>query len=190
MLYQWGNELEREMGRARYLVLYFGSAAYGAMMHAAYQYVALSAAPAISFFGPVFAVMAAYAWRYPSRTLLFFFVIPMRLRTGVLLTGAVALFYCLVYLHAGLSPVAFLAAGLVALAFHYAEPALDRWVEGLEARRQRAVAVEGVELRHDVDAILEKISREGLGSLSRRERKLLKRASESMGRDRGRSYDG
>ncbi len=181
-LYQIGNELEREIGPARYLGLYFGCAAYGAMMHAVYQYVSGSFAPALSFFGPVFAVVTAYAWRYPNRPILFFFFLPMRMRTSVLITAGILFFYCLIYFKAGLSPVAFLGAGLAALAVHYAGPAVDRWADARESRRERARMIEGIELKHRVDAILDKISREGMGALTRAERGLLKRASESMGR--------
>src|SRR5580704_4913743 len=37
-LYTIGNELEAELGSARYLAIYFASAAYGALFHAALQY--------------------------------------------------------------------------------------------------------------------------------------------------------
>lgn len=188
-LYQLGNDLEREIGQGRYLALYLGSAAYGAMMHALYQYGTGSPEPAMSFLGPVLAVSLAAAWRNPNRPVLFFFVLPMRLRTAVLIVGFLAILVCVLVRHTGLSPAALAGAGVAALVFHYAEPALDRWLDGCESRRERARLIEGVELRHQVDQILEKISREGMAAVTRGERRILERASRSMKRDRERLHD-
>jgi membrane associated rhomboid family serine protease len=188
-LYQIGNELEREIGTIRFLALYFASAAYGAMAHALYQVLSGSTAHAISFFGPVFAIVAAYAWRYPSRPVLFFFILPVKLRTSVLISGGILLFYCLVYFQAGLSPVSILGAAIAAVAITKMEPWLDRKIDAWESRGDRKRMIEGIELRSKVDQILEKISHDGMGALTRSERKLLKNASEQMGHERGAPHD-
>lgn len=184
-LYQLGNELEREIGVRRYLILYFSCGAYGALAHAVYQYVGGSAIPALGFFGPVFGIITAYALRYPSRPILFFFVLPMRLITTVLISGAILVFYCLIYFQAGLSPFSILGAAVAAALMYKIEPKIDRWLEAAGTRQERHRLVEEVELRHEVDRILEKISREGMGTLTRQERKLLRKASESLGHERG-----
>lgn len=188
-LYQIGNDLEREVGAPRILVIYFASAAYGALVHAIYQYVSGSAIPALSFFGPVFGVVITYAMRYPSRSVLFFFIIPMRLMTAVLLTGAIVVFYCAIEFKSGTSPFSILGAAAAALAIHKIEPWIDRRLDSVESRRDRERIVEGVELRRQVDLILEKISKEGMGALTRQERKLLEQASQTIGHDRGTPND-
>lgn len=180
-----GNELEYEIGRAKYLTIYFGSVAYGGLVHALFQYVSGSIVPAISIFVPWFAILVASACRFPGRTVLFAFVIPMRMWASVLLWGVVLLFFCIIDFRAGLSPFAVLSAGIAALAIYRLEPKFDTLTEWLDSRRERTRMIEGVELRYKVDLILEKISREGMGALTRTERRILKRASEATERERG-----
>lgn len=184
-IYQQGNELEQEMGRPKYLALYFSCVAYGALLHAVFQYVGRSHVGALSIFVPWFAILVASASRYPSRPVLFFGAIPMKMWTMVLLFGGLLLLFCIFQFQSGASPLSIFGAGLTAFVFHKIDPRLDQLGEWLAGRRERTKMIEGVELRYQVDQILEKISREGMGALTRTERRILKRASEATERERG-----
>lgn len=186
ILYLFGNELERELGPRRFLSLYFAYGFYGAVAHAVYQYVSGSAMGAISLFGPVFGVIMAYALRNPRRPILFFFVIPMKLLTAVLVSGAILVFYFVVSFHEGLSPASILGAGIAAWAIHALSPRLNRWADRRRAGAEQDRVLDEIELRRNVDQILEKISHEGMGSLTRTERRILKRASDPDGKPGGR----
>ncbi len=184
-LYLLGNELEAEIGKVRCLVYYFSFAAYGAAVHGFYQYVANSSAIALGLFGPVYGIAVVYALRHPHRPVLFFFIIPMRMITCVTLLGILCAFYCIIDFQAGLSPFSILGAAAAAFGAVKLEPRLDRLLERRSARRDRARLAEESEIRREVDRILEKISREGMGSLTRAEKKTLKRASDLAARQRG-----
>jgi len=184
ILYLFGNELERELGARRFLTLYLSYAAYGALAHALYQFASGSTVVALSLFAPVFGVLMAYALRNPQRPILFFFVIPMKLMTAVLLSGGILVFYCIISFHEGLSPASILGAGMAAFAIHHLAPRIDRWTQKRRTEVGQDRILDDIELRRNVDQVLEKISREGMGALTRTERKLLKRASDQPGQNK------
>jgi len=184
-LYTMGNELEGEIGGRRCLVCYLSFAAYGALAHGLYQYAGGATVSTLGLFGPVYGIAVMGALRHPARPVRFFFIIPMRLATCVTLTGIACVFYCLYYLKAGLSPFSILGSAGAALAIARLEPPLDRFLDRLSSRREREQMMEESEVRREVDRILEKISREGMGNLTRAERKLLQKASEMASRRRG-----
>jgi membrane associated rhomboid family serine protease len=191
-LYTVGNELEAEIGSARYLTLYFACAAYGALAHALLQYLApilfpaFPALPAATLGAPVLGIAETAARRWPRRPVLFLLFIPLRLRSAVVLLGA-AWLCCTLWFDQGF------AASLGALAASAAiasfEPRVDRMFDTSALRRERDRFVEEVDVRRRTDGILEKITREGMGSLSRAELKTLKQASAIYGRGKGRPHE-
>jgi membrane associated rhomboid family serine protease len=189
-LYTIGNELEAELGPTRYLSLYFASAAYGALAHAALQYFvpavlpAVTVLPAATLCAPVLGVAATAARRWPRRPVLLFFFLPLRLRTAFLLLASGWL-ACALWMRQGVGPSigALVAAGAISML----EPRLDRAFERARVRRERDRFVEEVDIRRRTDAILDKITRQGMGSLSRAEHRTLHQASELYGRGREKS---
>jgi len=181
-----GNELEREWGGARMFGFCAAMALYGGSAEAAYDVLSGSAGnPELKgmggFHAPVLGVLLAAALRNPRRPALLFMILPMRAITLFWLVFGSALLYGVLMLRdqarEGPSPVAM--AGAVAAAWIYTrlDPRLDRFLEWLDTRRARAKFLEEFELRGHVDALLEKIQRDGMGSLTRQERKTLRRAS-------------
>src|SRR5262245_14602242 len=205
VLYTIGNELEAEIGSVRYLVLYFACAAYGAAAHAVLQYLGPVIAPGTYFgpdlagarppgspFGPAatlcapvlgIAQMAALTW--PRRPVLFLFFLPMRLNTAVIGLGTIWLGFSFWLNGLGPSIGAIAAASAIALF----EPRINRWFERTAMRRERDQFLEEVDVRRRTDGILDKISREGMSSLTRSERKTLKLASRILNRGKGRPHD-
>ena len=185
-----GNELEREWGGARMFGFCTALALYGGTAHAVYQVARGAAADPLSngaggFHAPVIGVLLAQALRNPRRPALLFMLIPTRTITLFWLTFGGALLYgVLVALrHEGPiaaslpSPVAMAGAAGAAWVYHRIDPRLDRFLEWLDTRRARARFLEEFELRAQVDVLLEKIQKGGMESLTRQERKALKRAS-------------
>ena len=66
---------------------------------------------------------------------------------------------------------------------------LARWRERRRAKAESRRREEEAKLRPRVDALLEKISREGMGSLTEEERGFLKGASRRFGGERGKDKD-
>ena len=193
-LYTIGNELESEIGSARYLTLYFACAAYGALAHAMMQYFVPVFAPdftpgrAATFCAPVLgiATLAAHAW--PRRPVLFLFFLPLRLRTVLIGMGLLWLACTFTpWLRHGLGPS--IGAVVAALAAAFLEPRLDRGFDRAALRRDRDRFLEEVDVRRRTDGILDKITRNGLQSLSRAEKKILKQASQILNRGKAKPHE-
>lgn len=180
-----GNELEREWGGARMLGFCTALALYGGTAQAAYD--VLTGAPgaaslarldgASGFHAPVLGVLLANALRNPRRPALFLMLVPMRTIVLFWLVLGGALLYGVLQFRQGPSPVAMAGAVAAAWAYSRLDPRLDRFLEWLDTRRARAKFLEEFELRAQVDTLLEKIQAEGMASLTRQERKVLRRAS-------------
>jgi membrane associated rhomboid family serine protease len=191
-LFTIGNELEAEIGSARTLAIYFACAAYGALAHALVQtflpalFPAYTVLPAATLGAPVLGISAAAARRWPRRPILFLLFIPLRLRAAVLLMGAGWL-ACTLWFEQGFA--ASLGALAASATIGWADPRIDRAFDTASLRRERDRFVEEVEVRRRTDGILDKITREGMGSLTRTELKTLKQASAIFGRGKARPHE-
>jgi membrane associated rhomboid family serine protease len=185
VLYTIGNELEAEIGSARYLTLYFACAAYGAAVHAVIQYFGpvlfpeSSFGPAKTLCAPVLGIATTAAMAWPRRPVLFLFFLPMRLRTALLGLGIVWLGFAIWFKWAPGTTVGAVAAAIAIAAL---EPRINRAFERAALRRERDQFLEEVDVRRRTDGILDKITREGMPSLTRSERKILKQASQILNR--------
>ena len=113
---------------------------------------------------------------FPGRTVLFMFIFPMRYRALVWLLVGLDLFYFM-FGTGQTAHSAHLGGALFGyLHFRYAHK-LDRYFAQMEVKAERDRERQESEMREEVDRLLEKIHQEGLGSLTEREKKFLKRSS-------------
>ncbi|HLF94773.1 MAG TPA: rhomboid family intramembrane serine protease, partial [Planctomycetota bacterium] len=129
-LFTLGGELEARVGTRRLFVLYFAMAAYGALAHAAVEFLVHPAAKEVrtlSLLAPVYGTLLLAALRFPDRPLLLLFVFPLRTLTGILLMGVVLLAFCAIYFPAAVAPV--IGAAAAAVAIEKLEPRVDLWRE-------------------------------------------------------------
>jgi len=173
MLWMFGGDVERALGRPRFLTLYFAAAVVGGTCMIPWYFTILMGAS-----GAVFGVMAAYARLFPERRLLFWGMFPVKARTLVLALAGINLLAAVVGSDAGVAHLAHLGGFAVGWFFL----SLDR--SAAEFRRARAfnravrTEQEDRDIRAEVDRLLAQVGRGGLGSLTGRERKFLKRTSE------------
>ena len=171
MLWMFGCEVERALGRSRFLVLYFAAAlAGGICMIPFYQAVSLGAS------GAVFGMMAMFARLFPHRRVLLFGVIPMKARTLVLSIVGVEVVMQLIG-GDGIAHLAHLGGFAVGWFFLSMERSVVQFRRAREFNRKARTEQEERDVRADVDRLLEKVGREGLNSLTDRERAFLKQAS-------------
>ena len=189
-LFTLGGELEARVGARRLLLYYFSLAAYGALAHAAVEYFlqpAVRETRTLSLLAPVYGTLLLAALRFPDRPLLLLFVFPLRTLTGILLMGVVLVAFCAIYFPAAVAPV--LGAAAAAVAIEKLEPRVDRWRDDRTLRKERDLFLAEVEIRRQVDVLLEKITREGMASLTKREIGVLRAGSELARRDRGPAHE-
>jgi membrane associated rhomboid family serine protease len=191
MFYRAGNELEREWGGARMLGFCMAMALYAGLAHALYYILSGAVDDPLRPGARGFEAPVLGALRNPRRPALLFLILPVRAMTlfwaifvATLLFGVLTLEH-----HIGSSPVAVAGAVAAAWVYTFLDPRFDRLFQWLETRHARAQFLEEFELRGQVDAILEKIQHSGMDSLTRRERRLLKRASRLFQTDARRSHE-
>ena len=140
--------------------------------------------PVIGASGAVLAVLTAYAYYFPNRTVLMFFVFPVPVRWAVAIIGLMSLLGSMSTV-GGIAHMTHLGGIVVALAYIRLYPAASRWLEERRAlsRQQRAREAVVKKARDEryfeetIDPILKKVSAEGMGALTAHEKKVLFEAS-------------
>jgi membrane associated rhomboid family serine protease len=184
-LFFLGPELERHMGPRAFLLLFGFCVLLGGLGWLASMYPNVGVCIGAS--GGVFGLIGAYAGLFPHRqlTLLVFFVLPVTMPAWLLavLFGLLQLAYLMNPGPSGIAYVAHLAGGLAGYLFVrviYRE----RRVSGIPAGWRpdgwtRPPPPPDQPQPAEIDAILDKISTQGIHALSARERALLLRAGRS-----------
>lgn len=197
MLWMFGAEVAEIMGNKKFTLFYLGAGVV-AMLASMYWHPFVLGAS-----GALYAVMFAYAHYYPTRQILIFFVIPMQMKYAIYVF---ALLDLLLVSGSNAVSVAHLThiGGFVAafIFFKWLEPLLpatptpmERWMEQIR-KSQSMGQVTRVDFTRDsaqsltpeqpvehlvaeaqLDEILAKVSKGGLGSLSEEEKDLLLQAS-------------
>ncbi len=200
-LYVFGRDMEGKLGSRRFLLLYLACgvlAGIGWLLisgDGGHHAVVGGRGPScVGASGAVFGIMGAMAAVFPHRkiTLLLMFVFPvtMTMRMLVIIFGSIAL-VSLFSKDGNIAHAAHLAGGLVGYVYGH-QVARGRgtdprdWFRGRRQRRGHGHLTmldfsddEEGPTPEEVDAVLEKLQREGMGSLTRRERRILERASRS-----------
>lgn len=181
ILYLFGRELEVVLGRFAFCVLFFASGIYGGLGYVLWQYAAgAESTPCIGASGAVFGIMMAYACHWPNRPVMFFLVIPMRAWTAVMIFIGIELLYAIGNFQTGIANAAHLAGALTAFLMVKFGGPLDDWLDRREAAAARRKFLRNFERKRRVDEILGKISREGMPSLTKEERRFLEKTSRDM----------
>jgi membrane associated rhomboid family serine protease len=189
MLYFLGSELERELGRRHFILLFLLSGLLGGLgwllLTWPYEGVCVGAS------GALFGLLGGYATLFPSRevTLLLFFIFPITMRAWVLavVLGTVQFFLMISPGTGGVAYSAHVAGGLAGalyvLALFRRAWAREGWERG-RARLNDIAAIRQAEAdrqrRGEVDRLLDKVAQQGLHTLSDAERRTLDQASSRL----------
>jgi len=197
VLWMFGSTLEARLGRKQFLQLYLLSGVGAGLCHAVASWGLII--PMLGASGAVFALLIAYAMLFPDRhiTLLLFFVFPLTLKAKHLVLGF-ALLEILSVISVSHDNVAHFAhlGGLLfgyiymkakfrlplpyAFASRFSDALKRRWLwRGPPKHKYTPIDAEEF-IDREVDPILAKISRYGMSSLTRKERRILKKARSQM----------
>ena len=176
MLYFFGTMLEGVIGSRRFFAVYFAAALIGGVVQLGVQLATGSSFFTVGASGAILAVVVAMAVLEPHQTVLFLFI-PVTLRIMALIMVGIDVFSLLSRSQGGTAVVVHLAGaayGFVA--------ARRRWiwkdpVAALEERRSEAREEQQVHDEQRLDELLARIHREGMGSLTNKEREFLRRVS-------------
>jgi membrane associated rhomboid family serine protease len=115
-LYWFGPDLERTWGLQRFLKYYFIcgiGAGLCVVLVALFSGPIAMRTPTLGASGAILGLIMAYGLLFPDRQILFFFVIPMKVRHMVWIMGLLAFYYSITDTNAGVSNVAHLGGMLV-----------------------------------------------------------------------------
>jgi len=163
-----GREVEVTLGGSAFLRLYFISGLVAGLFS-----LPMLNAHILGASGAVLGILAAYGGLFPDRIILAFMIIPMKVKHFIWLVAALDLYGAI----AGTGNIAHLAhiggllTGLVMIRKGwYRKPIFD-----LEGRRRRRDMDHLKRDRERVNEILDKVSSQGIGSLSKSEKEFLER---------------
>jgi membrane associated rhomboid family serine protease len=179
-LWMFGRDIEEAWGPRSFLTYYLFTGT-GAGILSFFAGLG-SIVPTIGASGAIFAILLAYGMLFPNNIVLLLFVFPMRARNVVILFGAFELWMTLAAgpQAGGVARLAHLGGmGFGYLYIKYGDwmrQRLPRIRINLGSRRGSSEEDWERFMHEEVDPILEKIGREGIHSLTWKERKILKKA--------------
>ena len=173
-LFMFGPEMERALGRSAFAAMYFAGGIIGGI---AFVLVAPRAV-CVGASGAVFAVMASFAWFFPRRPIGLLFP-PVSLPAWLLVSILAFLdLDALIRGGGSVAHAAHLAGALVGVTWGWVfkRPVPPDPIAWLRRRRRESAEADRQADESEVDRILDKISTQGFGALTRRERSTLERA--------------
>lgn len=179
MLWWFGSELARHYGTRRFLILYHLSIFAGGVLHAISAYVknAGAAASVIGASGAVYGLMVVYAFLFPRRIVYFMLIIPIEMRYLVMILVGLDLISGTSVLSTGTAHFCHLGGALAGFLYYRYHGRIERFWERVETKIEEREAQREDDIRDTVDELLEKIRRDGMHTLSAKEKRFLNNAS-------------
>jgi membrane associated rhomboid family serine protease len=128
-LWMFGTELEHVWGQRRFVVFYFASVLAAALTQMAVNLVMGGGGPTVGASGGLFGLLLAFAMLFPNRTILLFFVIPMKAKWLALLYGVLELYQGVYVMNSGVAHFAHLGGmlgGYLTLRYWRGQAPFDR----------------------------------------------------------------
>ncbi|UCB56671.1 MAG: rhomboid family intramembrane serine protease [Candidatus Omnitrophota bacterium] len=183
MLWFFGPAIENAWGRRQFLFYYFFTGIGAGLC--SWITSPASTIPVIGASGAIFGILVAYAMMFPETIILLLFIFPMKIRHAILLLAGINLLGAVSSApgEGGIAYFAHLGGGLFGYLYLRSEwlgrkiSYFSGSVSNLRLRRRQKRAskrqMTQEELDRQVDAILDKVSKYGMASLTKKERKIL-----------------
>ena len=180
-LYFLGVMLERTWGSRRFLRFYLICGATGGIVYPLLALVGwLDKAPLVGASGGILGMIAACAILFPNVRVLVFFMFPVRLVIVALVLAAIAVLTLIrpdQFLNAG-GEAAHLGGMVAGAAYVLSQSRGTQFWLRIKHRFGRKREISHQNLQVELDNILDKVNRSGIHSLTRREKRVLKQATE------------
>jgi len=145
----------------------------------------MQSVPIIGASGAIYGILVAYAMLFPDRYVYVYFLFPVKVK--YLVAFMVAIEFFSTYQADGVAHFAHLGGALIGFLYlRYSwRWKLQRWsfggfFRGLRARASEKKNIERQPMMEEVDAILDKINQVGYDNLTKKEKKILEKASDRL----------
>lgn len=172
VLWMFGSEVERAMGTKKFLTMYFTAGIFAGIFCCLFT----PTTPILGASGAIFAVEIAFAMFFPNTTVIFY-IFPIKAKYLVMIFAGITLFNCLMPTGGNVAHFAHLGGLLYGFLFIRYEPKFSNFLLSWQAQQQEKEYRKEEELKERVDMLLDKVNREGMKNLTRKERAFLKNAS-------------
>ena len=183
MLWMFGTVLEQTWGSKKFLGYYFFTGIGAGICSIVFAHNATY--PIVGASGAIFGLLVAFAMMFPESVILLFFIFPMKMRYAAMVLAGINLLGALSNPGSGVAYIAHLGGGLFGY-FYFKNQAIQSILSTLsisnvlgaikrKRENKRQNEVRDLDLR--VDEILDKISKQGIDSLSKQEKRVLKQKS-------------
>ena len=178
VLYFFGSMLERNFGSKKFIIFYLVCGMTGGVVYPILVGIGLlPAAYLVGASGAIFGVIVAAALLYPKTRVLLFFVLPVSLAVIAGLFIGISILNFLRDENAG-GECAHLAGALCGFLYIKGRPWLeDRAMQQKQGAWQRRIQNER-QFQAEVDRILDKVHTSGVNSLTRKEKSILREATQ------------
>jgi len=187
ILWMFGSELERTWGSKEFSKFYFVAGIGAGLVNVVFS-VFNSATwhiPIIGASGAIYGILVAYAMLFPNRLVYVYFLIPVKVKYLVIFL--VVIEFLSTYRADGVAHFAHLGGALFGFLYlkYNLRWKLSKWsvselIQRLKAERMARKREEGNKIMEEVDSILDKINQVGYENLTRREKKILEKASDKL----------
>lgn len=184
-LYFLGPTLERYWGSRRFLPFYLGCGVAGGLFYLLLVAVNfLPAMPLIGASGAILGMLAACAILFPH-FVVFIFLFPIPIRVAAIAFTVIYFFFVITKGANAGGDAAHLAGMAAGAIYVFSQGWRERFKLKIQSgRRQKKIATER-NLQLELDRILQKVHTSGIHSLTPKEKKLLRQATEAEQRRRG-----
>ncbi|OHB64836.1 MAG: hypothetical protein A2Y77_16595 [Planctomycetes bacterium RBG_13_62_9] len=177
-LFFCGPSLEKHWGSRRFLSFYLGCGVVGGLLYLLLAAAGLvDAMPLLGASGAILGILAACAILFPHFVVLLFYVIPIPIRVGAVIFILLSVLNIARNINVG-GEVAHLGGMAAGAGYVLLLPRWERVKLRMRAQSWEKRLEEGRKLRVEVDRLLAKVHRSGLHSLTAREKRTLKRATQ------------
>ena len=181
-LWMFGSELEATWGDREFLKYFFITGIGAGLLTVIVS--PRSLIPTIGASGAIYGILVAYGMLFPNRIIFLNFFFPIKAKYLVILFGVIELIASFNYSSDGIAHFAHLGGMLIGFLYLRRDWKFQSFFERVKRKRPR-ISVrpqpgrrkEREEIQAEVDRILNKISREGMESLTEEEQEVLDEAS-------------
>ncbi|MCG2712250.1 MAG: rhomboid family intramembrane serine protease [Candidatus Omnitrophica bacterium] len=180
MLWMFGEVIENSWGSKRFLSYYFFTGAGAGLCSVIFAFN--SNVPVMGASGAIFGLLVAYAMMFPDSVILLFLIFPMKMKYAAMVLAGINLLGAMSNPGAGIAYIAHLGGGLFGYLYLKNEKIrlmLSRYspesIKNLLNMKQAKKKQEREEnIDEQIDRILDKISAQGVKSLTKQDREILK----------------